>query len=161
VTVSRPIADIVALAGFLAVCLGVSAIGGAITATSVDTWYPTLAKPPFNPPDWVFAPVWISLYIMMAVAAWRAWRVSRGSARTAGMVLFAVQLVLNLTWSLLFFGFQQTGAALVEMIVLLAAIVANMTVFARMDRAAGWLFVPYVLWVAYALLLNASIWMLN
>lgn len=153
--------DIIGLILFLLLCLAVSVIGGAITASSVDTWYPTLDKPWFNPPDWVFAPVWTLLYIFMAVAAWRVWRTPRSPARRNALLLFAVQLVLNVVWSLLFFGLQQIGMALVEITTLLVAIVANAIVFRRLDSLAGVLFVPYVLWVGYASLLNLSLWLLN
>lgn len=153
--------DGLALAGFLLLCLVVSGVGGAITATSVDTWYPALNKPWFNPPDWIFAPVWTLLYIFMAVAGWRVWRTPASSARRNALLLFAVQLTLNVFWSLLFFGFQQIGMALVEIATLLAAIAASTLVFWRLDRPAGMLFVPYVLWVAYAALLNLSLWVLN
>lgn len=153
--------DIISLIVFLMLCLTASVIGGAITATSVGTWYPTLDKPWFNPPDWVFAPVWTLLYIFMAVAAWRVWRTPRSPARRNALLLFAVQLVLNVVWSLLFFGLQQIGMALVEITTLLVAIVANAIVFRRLDGVAGVLFVPYVLWVGYATLLNLSLWLLN
>lgn len=153
--------DVLGLVLFLLLCLAVSGIGGAITATSVDTWYQALEKPPFNPPDWVFAPVWTLIYLLMAVAGWRIWRTPASAARGNALLLFAVQLVLNLVWSLVFFGFQQIGMALVEIATLLAAILANSIVFWRIDRAAGVLFVPYVLWVAYATVLNLSLWVLN
>lgn len=146
---------------FLAVCLGVSGIGGAITATSVGDWYQSLQKPPFNPPDWVFAPVWTTLYVLMAVAGWRVWRGAQPEAGRKALLVFALQLGLNLAWSFLFFGLQRIDLALVEVVILLLAIVANTILFWRIDRLAGALFVPYVLWVAYATLLNASLWRLN
>ena len=153
--------DLAGLIFFLLLCLAVASLGGAITATSVDTWYPTLDKPVFNPPDWVFAPVWTTLYILMAVAGWRVWRTPRTPARRNALLLFAVQLVLNLMWSLIFFGLQQVGMALVEIAILLLAIAVNTVVFWHLDRPAGALFVPYVLWVAYAAVLNLSLWVLN
>ena len=153
--------DVLGLAGFVGVCLVVSSLGGAITATSVDTWYQTLQKPPFNPPDWVFAPVWISLFILMAIAAWRVWRRMGFEPARKALMLYAVQLGLNLTWSTIFFGLQQIGLALVEIFLLLFAIVANTVLFWRIDQVAGLLFVPYVIWVSYACVLNASLWLLN
>ena len=142
----------------LALCLAVSAVGGAVTATSVGSWYALLAKPAFNPPNWIFAPVWTALYFMMAIAAWRIWR--RGGARWA-LSLFALQLALNLAWSIVFFGLRAPGAALAEILVLLLAILATTVVFWRSDRVAGMLFVPYAAWVAFAAVLNAAIWQLN
>ena len=150
-----------ALFAFVAICLTIGAIGGAVTSTSVATWYQSLHKPPFNPPDWVFGPVWTVLYIAMAVAAWRVWRrLGFGGARHA-LTLFAIQLLLNFAWTVLFFGFQQIGLALVEIVVLFAFIVATAVAFWRADSTAGLLFVPYVGWVGFAALLNAFLWRLN
>jgi len=153
--------DIAGLIAFLALCLGVSAIGGAVTATSVGGWYQTLHKPPFNPPDWLFAPVWTTLFVMMAVAGWLVWRRHGLRAARGALLLFGVQLALNLAWSLLFFGLRSVGAALVEVIVLLTAILATTVAFWRRDPLAGALFVPYAAWVAFATVLNAALWRLN
>ncbi len=153
--------DVFALAVFLIVCLAVSGIGATITATSVGTWYQMLHKPPFNPPDWVFAPVWTTLYVLMAIAGWRVWRRAPLRITRKALTVFAAQLALNLSWSVIFFGLQQIGLALVEIIILLLAIIANTILFWRVDRWAGALFVPYVLWVAFATVLNASLWLLN
>jgi tryptophan-rich sensory protein len=157
----RPTKDLLGLFVFIVLCLAVSGIGGAITATSVDTWYQALEKPPFNPPDWVFAPVWTTLYIFMAIAAWRVWRRRWIEATSQAFSVFALQLGLNLAWSFLFFGLQRIELALAEIVILLVAIIANMVLFWRVDRLAGLLFVPYAAWVAYAVLLNASLWFLN
>jgi len=156
-----PIRSLLMLAGFIAVCLVVSALGGLATASSVGSWYQGLAKPPFNPPDWVFAPVWLTLYLMIAVSGWRVWRVAGFAAARGAFAWYAIQLALNLTWSLLFFGARAPGAALIEVIVLWIAIVATATAFWRFDRLAAVLLVPYAAWVGYAGLLNASIWWLN
>ena len=131
------------------------------TATSVGTWYPTLAKPAFNPPNWMFAPVWTALFFMMAIAAWRVWR--RDGLRKArwALMLFALQLALNLSWSIVFFGLRSIGWALVEIVALLLAILATTLVFWQRDRVAGMLFIPYAAWVAFATVLNAAIWRLN
>ena len=153
--------DLLGLVGFVGTCLLVSAIGGAITATSVGTWYQALQKPSFNPPDWVFAPVWTTLYVFMAIAGWRVWRSERTESRQKGLIVFAVQLGLNLAWSFLFFGLQRIGLALVEIVILLLAICANTILLWRVDRFAGALFVPYVLWVSFATVLNAALWRLN
>ncbi len=153
--------DLLGLAGFLAICFAVSAIGGAITATSVGTWYQALSKPTFNPPDWVFAPVWTLLYICMAVAGWRIWRRLGWTAGRGPLLAFGLQLALNLGWSWLFFGQRLIGAALAEMLALLAAILATAVLFWRHDRLAGMLFAPYAGWVCYALLLNVALWRLN
>lgn len=153
--------DTVGFIAFLAPCLAVSAIGGAVTATSVGTWYQVLAKPAFNPPDWIFAPVWTGLFFMMALAGWRVWRRDGLREARAALTLFALQLALNLGWSILFFGLRSIGAALVEIIVLLLAILATTVVFWRRDRLAGMLFIPYAGWVAFAAVLNTRLWQLN
>lgn len=146
---------------FLVLCLGASAVGGAATASSVSTWYPTLAKPAFNPPAWVFAPVWSTLYFLMAVAAWRVWRRDGLRGARAAMALFALQLMLNMGWSIVFFGLRSIGGALAEVVALLAAILATTVLFWQRDRIAGMLFVPYAAWVSFAALLNAALWRLN
>ncbi|HSC96976.1 MAG TPA: TspO/MBR family protein [Burkholderiales bacterium] len=153
--------NLVALAGFAALCFAIAAAGGATTATSVGTWYAGLAKPAFNPPDWVFGPVWTVLYLMIAVAGWRVWR--RRAERGAWLALGAwgVQLSLNLSWSLLFFGARMIGAALAEIVVLLAAILVTAALSWRIDRLAGALLVPYAAWVGFATVLNAALWRLN
>jgi tryptophan-rich sensory protein len=153
--------DILGLVVFLAICLLVSGAGGAVTATSVGTWYQALQKPPFNPPDWIFAPVWTVLYLFMAIAGWRVWRTAPRKLGRSDLVVFAAQLGLNFAWSFVFFGMHRVDLALAIIVVLFLVIIANTILFWRVDRWAGMLFVPYVLWVAFATLLNASIWTLN
>ena len=157
----KPSRDVFALFGFVAACLVISGLGGAITATSVGNWYQTLAKPSFNPPDWVFAPVWSTLYILIAVAGWRIWRHRQRKATRNAFFIYAVQLALNLSWSGLFFGMQRIDLAMVEIVILLVSIVANTVLFWRIDRIAGLLMIPYIFWVAYATILNASLWVNN
>jgi tryptophan-rich sensory protein len=153
--------SLVALAGFVALCFAVAAVGGAVTATSVGTWYAGLAKPSFNPPNWLFGPVWSALYLMVAVTGWRVWR-RRGHAGTRiALAAWGLQLALNLGWSFLFFGAQMIGAALVEIVLLLVAILVTAVLSWRIDRVAGWLLVPYAVWVGFATLLNAALWRLN
>ena len=162
-TKDRPKAsrDVLGLFTFIILCLAVSGVGGAITATSVDTWYQALEKPPFNPPDWVFAPVWTALYFLMGIAAWRVWLLRSFEAMGKALAVFAVQLGLNLAWSFLFFGLRRIDIAFVEIVNVLIAIIANTIMFWRVDRLAGLLFVPYAAWVTYATILNASLWLLN
>jgi translocator protein len=143
------------LIGLLVLCLAVGAGAGFLTAQSVVTWFPTLVKPSFNPPAWVFAPVWTTLYIMMALAAWLVW------LRKGSLVLFYVQLALNFAWSLLFFGLHSPALALVDIVALWVAILLTLLAFWKVDRRAGWLLVPYLAWVSFASVLNASIWWLN
>jgi len=152
--------DFAGFAAFVAINAAVSALGGWATATSVGTWYQALAKPAFNPPDWVFAPVWSALYLMIAVAGWRVWRRGGGQMRPE-LAVYALQLALNLAWSFVFFGARLIGPALVVIAVLLAVIAANAALFSRIDRLAGALLVPYAAWVSFAALLNAALWRLN
>lgn len=146
----------------LAAPLAVGALSGLATAGSVTVWYPTLAKPPFNPPAWVFGPVWTALYLTMGVALYLVWRAgwSRPEVHTA-VLLFGVQLVLNGLWSVMFFGLRSPALALAEILLLWAAIVATARAFRRVVPAAGMLMVPYVAWVTFAAVLNGSIWWLN
>ncbi len=158
---ATPPTRVLALIAFLVLCFGAAGIGGAVTAESVRSWYPTLAKPFFNPPNWVFAPVWTLLYALMAVAAWRVWCAAGPRHAALALTAFAVQLVLNVCWSVVFFGLHAIGMALVEIILLLAAIVTTMRLFWRHDQAAGLLFLPYLAWVSFATVLNAALWWLN
>lgn len=146
------------LVGFLILSLLVSSLGGWLTAGSIADWYPTLAKPSFNPPDWVFAPVWSTLFLLMAIAAWRVWR---RAGWGAGLVLYFVQLVGNLAWSALFFGLQRPGLALVDCALLLILIIATTLQFRRHDGLAALLMLPYIAWVAFACVLNGAIVALN
>lgn len=155
------VSSLIVLGGFLLASLAVAAIGGLATATSVDGWYQTLNRPGFTPPDWLFAPVWTALYVMMAVAAWRVWQ-SRGDARRhRALILYAAQLAFNLAWPIVFFGLMMITGALVTIIVLLGLVAATTIAFWQIDRVAGMLFVPYLVWVGFAAILNAGIWGLN
>ena len=153
--------DVLGLGLWVAACLGVSALGGWITRTSVADWYQGLVKPSFNPLDGVFTPVWIALFVLMGVAAWRVWRRGPGPSVRKALALFAVQLCLNLAWSALFFGVRSIGWALAEIAVLWIAIMATLRLFHRVDPIAGWLLLPYLAWSTFAVLLNASLWWLN
>jgi translocator protein len=149
------------LAAFLAASFVVAAVGGMFTAAAMPEWYMTLAKPAFNPPSWIFGPVWTALYIMMAVAAWLVWKASGFRGAAAALTVYGVQLGLNLAWSGIFFALRSPGWALVEIVVLWLAILATAVLFFRHSRAAGWLLMPYLLWVSFAAVLNGAIWRLN
>ena len=141
---------------FLALVLGGGLILGFLTTPG--EWYASLAKPSFNPPAWLFGPVWTALYILIAVAGWRVWQRDRGGLP---MKLWWTQLVLNFLWTPVFFAVHQLGLALVVILLMLAAILAVIVTAWRLDRVATWLFVPYAAWVAFASMLNASIVALN
>lgn len=150
----------------LALCIGgplaVGALSGAATMEGVRTWYQGLVKPAFNPPDWIFGPVWTALYIAMGAAAYLVWRY--GAERQvvrAGLVWFVVQLIANGAWSLIFFGMQNPGLAFAEILVLLGLIIWTTRLFWSQSKIAGALMVPYIAWVGFATILNFSIWRLN
>ena len=148
------------LGGAILLCFAAGALGGLFTASSVNSsWYLELEKPAFNPPGWVFGPVWTLLYASMAVAVWDVWR-ANPRARLA-FALFAIQLALNVGWSAAFFGLRSPGLALMEIVVLLIAIAATIYAFRQHRRRAALLMVPYFAWVSFAAVLNASIWWLN
>lgn len=148
-----------ALAAFMVLTLAAGFLAGQATTPNIASWYNGLVKPSFNPPNWVFAPVWTTLYVLMAVAVWRVWRAA-GGWHTA-IALWALQLGLNVAWSFIFFGAHNPGAALAELVVLWAAVLVTLVACGRVDRVAGWLLIPYWLWVSFAGVLNFWVWRLN
>lgn len=146
------------LVGWLALVFCASATAVFIADNG---WYAGLAKPAWNPPGWLFGPVWTILYAMMAVAAWRVWLQGGWAQQKKALGLFLLQWALNALWTPLFFGLHRPGWALVEILILLAAILATMRTFWRVDRPAGFLLLPYTAWVAFATVLNWTIWRLN
>ncbi len=144
------------LALFLVLAFAAAAFGSLFPP---GAWYAELAKPPWTPPNWLFAPVWTVLYVLIGVAGWRLWLA--GEAARMALVLWAVQLVLNALWSWIFFGLHAPGPALVEILLLLSAIAATMVAAARPCPAVVWLLAPYLAWVAFATALNAALWLLN
>jgi len=146
----------------IATPLVVGGLSGAATANGVASWYPTLVKPSFNPPAWIFGPVWTALYLMMGLAAFLVWRkgFDAPGVRIA-LTAFVLQLLLNALWSILFFGLRSPGLAFVEILILWLAIGATVWSFWRVSPAAGALLLPYWAWVSFATILNGSIWSLN
>lgn len=124
-------------------------------------WYATLVKPTWNPPSWVFGPVWTFLYLSMALAAWLVWRRGGWQAQRRALTLYLVQLALNAAWTPLFFGLKQPGLALVVIVLLLAAILATARAFQSISRPAALLLLPYAAWVGFATVLNFTLWSLN
>jgi benzodiazapine receptor len=149
------------LAVFIAICFVAAGLGSLLTRPAIDTWYAALRKPPWTPPNWVFAPVWSALYLSMAIAAWLVWRRVGFSGAKLPLLLFAAQLVLNVAWSGIFFALHEPGAAFAEIVILWLFILASAISFWPISRVAGWLMVPYLLWVAYAAVLNHALWRLN
>jgi len=144
-------------------CLVVGYLSSNVTQTSVNTWYPTLNKPFFTPPNWAFPVAWTTLYIFMGVAAGLVWSRIEYEADVVrkGLTYFAIQLALNALWSYLFFGLKNPLLALAEIVLLWLMIYETYLPFKKVSKIAGYLFVPYLAWVTYATALNASIWWLN
>ncbi len=137
-------------------------VGGVATARNIETWYTTLRKPSFNPPNWIFGPVWSTLYLLMGVAHFIVSRASTEPDRARpAQIFYWLQLILNALWTFLFFGRRSPLAALVEIVFLWVAIVLTIIIFARISRKAALLLVPYLLWVSFAAVLNGAIWRLN
>jgi len=145
----------------LVVCFAAAGIGGAVTTPKIGTWYSTLVKPSWNPPAWIFGPVWSALYFCMAVAAWLVWRQGGFSGAKVPLTQFVVQLALNFLWSCIFFGLEKPGLAFGEVLLLWLTIVTTMVLFWQRSMIAGILFVPYLAWVSFASFLNFTIWRLN
>lgn len=140
----------------------VGTTAGLFTSSGVNGWYAAANKPWFNPPNWIFAPVWTTLYVLMGIALFLVWRsdAAAGIKKTA-ITLFAVQLVLNFFWSLIFFKLQQPGWAFAEIILMWLMILMTILWFGKISATAAWLLVPYICWVSFASVLNYSIWRLN
>ncbi len=155
---SAPVSPILALVGFVGLCLLVGGADAAFVTRAVHTWYPSLTAPPATPPNWLFPPVWTTLYVMIGVAGWLVWRRS-GAARP--LRLWGWQLAANALWSPAFFGLHNPPLALAVMLVLLGLIGVTMHSFARLNRPAVWLMLPYLAWTGFAAYLNAGFWWLN
>jgi translocator protein len=151
------------LIGFLTACFAVAALGSVITTAQIGPygWYGTPEKPFFNPPSWLFGPVWTVLYLLMALSGWLVWRRSGFSGARVAMLLFFGQLALNLLWTAIFFGLRSPGLALIEILVLWDAILLTALAFRLQSRLAAVLLLPYLTWVTFAAVLNAAIWWLN
>lgn len=146
---------------FLAACFAAAAIGSVFTGMSLAEWYPALRKPSWNPPGWLFAPVWALLYVDMAVAGWIVWLDRSRMHIRWPIALFAIQLALNAIWPGIFFGLRAPAAAFAEIAILWLAILATIVAFARVRAIAAWMLTPYLGWVTFAAALNWTIYRLN
>ena len=153
--------QLASLAAFLILTFAACALGGWATSSSVASWYPALHKPAWNPPSWIFGPVWTALYITIGEAAWLVWRRRAERPIRPAMTAWAVQLALNAGWSIVFFGLRQPGWAVVEISALWCAIAVTIALFARHSRGAAILLMLYLAWVSFATVLNVAIWRLN
>jgi benzodiazapine receptor len=146
------------LAGWLVVCFSAAAVGSGFMP---GEWYARLNKPVWNPPSWIFGPVWSALYAMMAMAAWLVWRRGGFVAQRRPLMWFLLQLLLNTAWSPLFFGLRNPALAFTEILLLWCAILATLLAFWKVHRVAGALLVPYLAWVSFATFLNFTLWRMN
>ena len=151
----------IGLVVFIGICLGASGLGVIATTSEIEGWYKTIDKPSWNPPNYIFGPVWTTLFVMMAIAAWMVWKQDGFKTASRPLKLFAVQLGLNVAWSWIFFGMHQPGWAFAEIVILWLAIVATLVAFFQTSKLAGWLMEPYLAWVSFASVLNFTIWQLN
>jgi tryptophan-rich sensory protein len=152
--------QIVGLAGWLVVTFVAAAIGGA-ASVNAGSFYTQLVLPEWAPPSWVFGPVWTVLYVAMGIAAWLIWRAAGFRAARRALALFLAQLALNALWSWLFFGWHRGALAFADILLLWVLIIATLIAFWRVRALAGWLLVPYLLWVSFASALNYAVWQLN
>jgi len=141
--------------------LGLGAIAGMFTSQAVPEWYATLNRPSFNPPNWIFGPVWTALYILMGISFFLIWKQDVSKERNRAILVYLLQLLLNFAWSLIFFYFNLIGLAFVEIILLWISIVMMLVVFYKIKPIASYINIPYFLWVTFATVLNASYYFLN
>ncbi|NDP21299.1 MAG: tryptophan-rich sensory protein [Paludibacter sp.] len=141
-------------------CVALGTASGFSTIDSITNWYQFLNKPTFNPPNWIFGPVWTLLYLLMGIAVALIWHTPHPDKKRA-LQLFVAQFVLNLAWSYIFFNLHELGLAFVEIITLLIVIIFTIVAFYKINRKAAFLMIPYLCWVSFASVLNFSIWFLN
>lgn len=146
---------------FIFLCLAVDFFGGSWTRETVTTWYPQLVKPAWAPPNWLFGPVWMILYLMIAVSGWLLYSAEHSRARSVALTLYSLQLFLNFIWSFLFFALRSPVLGLIDIVLLLLAIILTIIKSWNVRPLASLLLYPYLLWVIYAASLNAAIWILN
>ncbi len=153
-----PARTLTALLGWVALTYGAATTGIFV---STGGWYAELLKPAWNPPGWLFGPVWTLLYTLMAVAAWLIWKQGGWKAQKRALSLYLLQWALNALWTPLFFGLHRPGLAVLELLLLDVAVLATIRAFWQVRRAAAWLLIPYACWIAFATALNVAIWRLN
>lgn len=153
--------NILSLIIFILICLFAEVVGSYLTFTSVKDWYPTVAKPSWTPPSWLFGPVWTTLYILMGISAWMVWKEGGFQQNPFALGIFFIQLAINVLWSGFFFGLQGIGLALINIVILWVLIIAMVITFWQTKQMAGVLNIPYWLWVSYATALNFQIWRMN
>lgn len=152
---------IIVLIASIGICMSAGIIGSIFTSQSVDSWYKAINKPEITPPNWIFAPVWTLLYIMMGISLFFVWTSQRTARKTIALIIFFLQLILNMLWSAIFFGLQDVFLALVDIVLLWTGIFFTILAFRRVSNIAAYLLVPYILWVSFATFLNYLIFIMN
>jgi translocator protein len=145
----------------ISIPLVIGGLSGLATTGAIDSWYAMLNKPSFNPPNYLFGPVWTMLYVLMGISLFLVWKSSQGKSRNKAIVIFMIQMTLNFAWTFLFFYFHWLGFALIEILLLWITITLMILTFYRIDKTAALLQIPYLLWVTFASILNGAIWLLN
>lgn len=146
----------------IVICQLAGVIGSLFTRPAIPTWYATLRRPSFTPPNWIFSPVWITLFVLMGISAFLVWNKGLSDKEVKiALSIFAVQLILNVLWSVMFFGLRSPLAGFIEIVILWIVILLTILYFLKVSKAAGILLMPYILWVSFAVALNFSIWRLN
>jgi len=151
--------NIVKLIVSILICEGAGIVGSIFTVPAIKTWYASLNKPFFSPPNWIFAPVWIVLFLLMGISLYLVWASPR--LKKDAVLIFILQLILNVLWSIIFFGLKSPGLALFEILMLWFAILYTIVNFYRISKSASFLLLPYILWVTFAAILNFAVWRLN
>jgi len=154
-------AKITKLVASILIPLVIGFLGSFFTSSSVNNWYATINKPTFNPPNWIFGPVWTVLFFLIGISFYLVWKKGFGKNKIKIIGIYALQLLLNFIWSLLFFGLQSPALALIEIIILWFVILANIIIFYKSTKIAGYILIPYLLWVSFATVLNFAIFILN
>ena len=149
------------LIGFIVVCELSGVLGAFFTTEVIPNWYAALTKPAFVPPNWLFGPVWTTLYIIMGISGFLIWQKKENPARITALKIFSIQLIANTLWSIIFFGLHQPLLALVDILILWVLIILMVWKFYKIDKTAGLLQIPYLIWVSFASILNLAIVMLN
>ena len=153
--------NIVKLVGLIFICFLPGIIGGFFTANNLYPWYELLSKPSFNPPSWVFSPVWTTLYTLMGISLFLILKADKSRNKTLGTVFFGIQLILNGLWSIVFFGLHQIILAFVVIILLMLFIILSIWKFYNISKSAAYILIPYLLWVSFATVLNFALYLLN
>ncbi len=153
--------QILTFLGFLLITFCAAFVGNFFTTSNISNWYIFLDKPFFSPPNWLFGPVWTILYFLMTFSAFLVWREKENSKRKIALIFYFIQLVLNSIWSIIFFGLKNLGLAFFEMLALWFFIFLTIIYFFRIKKFSGYLLLPYIFWVSFALILNLTIWLIN